>query len=152
MVLRYPSWKTHNLCMFVNSIVRSDLTQRTLFSSEIFFFFSILKTNIFISTLFMVHTNVGKRLWCLTPLSTIFQLYRGDQYWWRKPECQVKPTDLSQILIKYPPKERPPISVHLKSGLIRWVVSLEGDNKLVLYYLSAFEIWSHKMGGLSLGR
>jgi hypothetical protein len=42
-------------------------------------------------------------LWCLTPLSTIFQWYRGSQfYWWRKPRpvashCQTYHLMLYQV-------------------------------------------------------
>ena len=52
-----------------------------------------------------LYIKLGKLgLWCLTPLSTIFQLYRGGQfYWWRRPEYPKKTIDVQQVTGKpYP--------------------------------------------------
>jgi hypothetical protein len=71
-------------------------------SYTIFMKISALKAEIDInSSSYNFHLILVLVLWCLTTLSTIFQLYHFCRfYWWRNPEYPEKTTDLLQVTDK----------------------------------------------------
>jgi hypothetical protein len=57
-----------------------------------------LKDEWHVETKYESDTPMLYALWFLTRPSTIFQLFRGRQfYWWRKLEYPKKTTDMSQV-------------------------------------------------------
>ena len=102
-------------------LLRSEICFRTTRELEYLFFLSC-KAQIFFQNLtlgymtktlnqiivFFLHqnqnyffSNIGDQNIFLTPLSTVFQIYRGGQFYcWRTSEYSEKTTDLSQVTDK----------------------------------------------------
>ena len=74
------------------------LLERNLFFLFPVYIYFLFYASWSLSVIYFHSRENGPGSQCLKPLSIIFELYPGDQFYqWRKPECPENTTDLSQV-------------------------------------------------------
>ena len=113
------------------SIISINKSWNVLSHNNHMFFLLPLLVSVTTCSNYITKVNIELGLWCLTPLSTIFELYRGGQfYWWRNRSTRRKPPDMPQVTDKL---------YHIK---LNWAYfDMSG---IRTHMFSGYRHWSHR--------